>query len=62
MELEHFVCDCATRIENEKLQSEDVAIYAFNVSTYYDLGGAIRNEREGKLISNFVVNNYSHFT
>ena len=57
MELEHFVYDCATRIENKKLQSEGVAMYAFNVSTYYDLGGAIQNEHEGKLISNFVVNN-----
>ena len=30
-----FVSDCATRIENEKLRSEGIAMYTYGVSVYY---------------------------
>ena len=35
LELERFVHDRATSIENEKLLSEGVAMYAYSVSVYY---------------------------
>ena len=35
LEIARFVCDRATRIENEKLRSEGVAMYAYSVSVYY---------------------------
>ena len=35
LEIARFVCDHATRIENEKLRSEGVAMYAYSVSVYY---------------------------
>ena len=35
LELEHFVCDHATSIENEKLWSEGIAMYMYSVSIYY---------------------------
>ena len=35
LEIERFVCDRATSIENEKLRSEGVAMYAYSVSVYY---------------------------
>ena len=35
LELERFVRDRATSIENEKLRSEGVAMYAYSVSVHY---------------------------
>ena len=35
LETASFVCNHATRIENEKLRSEGVAMYAYGVSVYY---------------------------
>ena len=35
LEIARFVCDRATRIENEKLRSEGVAMNAYSVSVYY---------------------------
>ena len=35
LELECFVRDCATSIENTKLRSEGGAMYAYSVSVYY---------------------------
>ena len=35
LELERFVHDHATSIENEKLRSEGVAMYAYSISVYY---------------------------
>ena len=35
LELERFVRDRATSIENEKLRSEGVAMYVYSVSVYY---------------------------
>ena len=35
LEIVSFVCDRATCIENEKLRSKGVAMYAYSVSAYY---------------------------
>ena len=35
LEIARFVCYRTTRIENEKLRSEGVAMYAYSVSVYY---------------------------
>ena len=35
LELERFVYDRAISIENEKLRSEGVAVYAYSISVYY---------------------------
>ena len=48
LEQEYFVCDHATRIENEKLLSKGIAMYALNVpytsiygKSVFDLGEAV---------------------
>ena len=35
LELERFVHDRTTSIENEKLQSEGITMYAYSISVYY---------------------------
>ena len=35
LELEHFVCNHATTIENEKVQSKGIAMHAYSVSEYH---------------------------
>ena len=35
LELEHFVCDRTTTIENEKLRSKGVAMHVYSISVYY---------------------------
>ena len=35
LEIARFVCDRATTIENEKLRSKGVAMYALSVTVYY---------------------------
>ena len=40
LEIASFVCDRATRIENERLRPRGVAMYAYNVSAYYSYTGS----------------------
>ena len=35
LELEHFVHDCASPTENEKLRSKGVAMHTYSISVYY---------------------------
>ena len=46
MELERFVCDCATPPTIEKLRFEGVAMYAYGVSVYYAYTGSQLNGPE----------------
>ena len=53
VEIQRFVCDRATPLIIEKLQSKGVARHAYGVSAYYrdpemDLGGAVRNEHKDR--------------
>ena len=40
LELEHFVCDYATTIENKKLRSKCVVMHMYSVSVYYVCTGS----------------------
>ena len=39
LDIARFVCNRATTIENEKLQSNGVALHAYSVSAYYACAG-----------------------
>ena len=67
LEPECFVCDHATTIENQKLQSKGVAMHMYSVSVYYLCTGSIliglgrSHEMKAKIerLSNFNLDNGS---
>ncbi len=59
LELERFVHYRATTIENEKLRSEGVVMYAYIVSVYWV--EPFEKNAKVKLVANFVVDNESRF-
>ena len=55
LELERFVCDCATPKMNKKLRSKGVALLCTHITFLYtmneleiNLGGAVQNECKGQ--------------
>ena len=70
LEIVSFVYDRATRIENKKLWSKGVAMYAYSISVYYARTGSqliglgwscSKMNAKVKLVVNFVINNESCF-